>query len=331
MHLAGGDADLGPHAELAAIGKLGGRVAHQDRTVQPLKEPLGGRVILGQDAFRVAGAELPDMGDGAIHAIDQPGRDDHVQKLAPEIVGLCRDRARYILQLPLGAHLDARGKQILDQHRAVAGVKAAVDQQAFRRPANSGAPSLGVQHHPARLFQIGIGIGIDVANAFQMRKDRHPRLALHQSDQTLAAALSWNKKKAERLMKKMNLKAIVREKRKYYPPAMGEVSENLLNRNFSAEKPDEKWLTDVTEFKCDGQKLYLSPILDLYNREIRSYHLSRRPNSEMVATMLPNVPAMYEAHFGIPMSGAVLNTLNTPISFAACLSPRASATAMPSR
>ena len=50
-----------------------------------------------------------------------------------------------------------------------------------------------------------------------------------------AAALSWNKKKAERLMKKMNLKAIVREKRKYYPPAMGEVSENLLNRNFSAE------------------------------------------------------------------------------------------------
>lgn len=92
----------------------------------------------------------------------------------------------------------------------------------------------------------------------------------------IAAALSWNKKKAERLMKKMNLKAIVREKRKYYPPAMGEVSENLLNRNFSAEKPDEKWLTDVTEFKCDGQKLYLSPILDLYNREIRSYHLSRR-------------------------------------------------------
>ena len=51
----------------------------------------------------------------------------------------------------------------------------------------------------------------------------------------IAAALSWNKKKAERLMKKMNLKAIVREKRKYYPPAMGEVSENLLNRNFSAE------------------------------------------------------------------------------------------------
>ena len=111
----------------------------------------------------------------------------------------------------------------------------------------------------------------------------------------IAAALSWNKKKAERLMKKMNLKAIVREKRKYYPPAMGEVSENLLNRNFSAEKPDEKWLTDVTEFKCDGQKLYLSPILDLYNREIRSYHLSRRPNSEMVATMLSQAVAQLGA------------------------------------
>jgi putative transposase len=111
----------------------------------------------------------------------------------------------------------------------------------------------------------------------------------------IAAALSWNKKKTERLMKKMNLKAIVREKRKYYPPAMGEVSENLLNRNFSAEKPDEKWLTDVTEFKCDGQKLYLSPILDLYNREICSYHLSRRPNSEMVATMLSQAVAQLGA------------------------------------
>ncbi|UOO83231.1 IS3 family transposase [Uruburuella testudinis] len=111
----------------------------------------------------------------------------------------------------------------------------------------------------------------------------------------IATALSWNTKKAARLMKKMNLKAIVRAKRKYHPPAMGETSENLLKRNFSANTPDEKWLTDVTEFKCDGQKLYLSPILDLYNREIRSYHLSRRPNSEMVTTMLSQAVAQLGA------------------------------------
>lgn len=102
----------------------------------------------------------------------------------------------------------------------------------------------------------------------------------------IAAALSWNVKKVARLMRKLDLKACVRAKRKYYPPAMGEVSENVLKRNFTAKKPDEKWLTDVTEFKCNGKKLYLSPILDLYNREIRSYHLSRSPNSEMVLTML---------------------------------------------
>ncbi|MBY6283438.1 IS3 family transposase [Neisseria flava] len=67
---------------------------------------------------------------------------------------------------------------------------------------------------------------------------------------------------------------------------MGEISEHLLKRRFKARKPNEKWLTDVTELKGSDGKLYLSPILDLFNREIVAYAMSRNANSEMVKEML---------------------------------------------
>ncbi|HEQ9829099.1 TPA: transposase family protein [Streptococcus pyogenes] len=69
-------------------------------------------------------------------------------------------------------------------------------------------------------------------------------------------------------------------------PAMGEISEHLLKRRFKARKPNEKWLTDVTELKGKDGKLYLSPILDLFNREIVAYAMRRNANSEMVAQMI---------------------------------------------
>ena len=65
-----------------------------------------------------------------------------------------------------------------------------------------------------------------------------------------------------------------------------DVAENILNRQFYADKPNEKWLTDVTEFKWyDGttvHKLYLSAILDLYDRRIVSYVLSERNDNPLV-------------------------------------------------
>ena len=102
----------------------------------------------------------------------------------------------------------------------------------------------------------------------------------------IAAALDWNRKKVARLMKQMELKALIRAKKAYRHPAMGEISEHLLKRRFTAKKPNEKWLTDVTELKGKDGKLYLSPILDLFNREIVAYAMSRNANSEMVKEML---------------------------------------------
>ena len=67
---------------------------------------------------------------------------------------------------------------------------------------------------------------------------------------------------------------------------IGTVAPNLLERDFKASKPNEKWVTDITEFHLFGQKLYLSPILDLYNGEIISYVLSHHPRFSQVTTML---------------------------------------------
>src|SRR5699024_7707766 len=55
---------------------------------------------------------------------------------------------------------------------------------------------------------------------------------------------------------------------------------------FHADKPNEKWVTDITEFKLFGEKLYLSPILDLFNGEIITYTIGNRPTYSLVSDML---------------------------------------------
>lgn len=76
------------------------------------------------------------------------------------------------------------------------------------------------------------------------------------------------------------------KKYKSYKGEVGKIAPNLLERDFSASKPNEKWVTDVTEFSLFGEKLYLSPILDLYNGEIVSYNLSKSPNFAQTVDML---------------------------------------------
>lgn len=86
----------------------------------------------------------------------------------------------------------------------------------------------------------------------------------------------------------LGLKALKRCKRKYssYKGAIGKVADNLINREFKADKPNEKWYTDVTEFNLRGEKIYLSSILDGFNQEIISYNTSKSPNLEQINDML---------------------------------------------
>ena len=96
-----------------------------------------------------------------------------------------------------------------------------------------------------------------------------------------------NHKTVQRLMKELGLVCRVRMKKyRSYKGEAGKVADNELNREFRAEKPNQKWVTDVTEFRLFGQKLYLSPILDLYSGDIVTYTISDSPNLLMVTTML---------------------------------------------
>ena len=96
-----------------------------------------------------------------------------------------------------------------------------------------------------------------------------------------------NHKTVFRLMKLLGLKSLIRVKKyKSYKGEQGKIAPNLLKRNFKAAAPNQKWANDITEFNISGKKLYLSPIIDLFNQEIISYELTERPVFNQVVVML---------------------------------------------
>ena len=97
-----------------------------------------------------------------------------------------------------------------------------------------------------------------------------------------------NHKTIQKLMKILGLRGKQRKNDRYhsYKGKVGTVADNLLNRDFNAAKPFEKLTTDITQFKVGDEKVYLSPVMDLYNREIVSYSISTSPNLEQVKEML---------------------------------------------
>ncbi|WP_408011641.1 IS3 family transposase [Pseudalkalibacillus sp. A8] len=96
--------------------------------------------------------------------------------------------------------------------------------------------------------------------------------------------LQINHKRVYRLMKKMGIQAKIRKK-KWKHFGLKEqcvVSDNHLNREFSTDKPNEKWVTDITYLTFNGKRLYLSAIMDLYNNEVVAYKISERNNLRLV-------------------------------------------------
>jgi putative transposase len=95
---------------------------------------------------------------------------------------------------------------------------------------------------------------------------------------------NFNHKRIYRLMKISRIQSVIRRKKKPYKRSTPQyVAENVLNREFTAEKPNEKWVTDVTEFKYgSSKKAYLSAILDLYDGSIVSYVLGHSNNNYLV-------------------------------------------------
>lgn len=109
---------------------------------------------------------------------------------------------------------------------------------------------------------------------------------------------TYNVKRIRRLMRALHLQSVCRKKRYNYTPTTPEITaENILNREFYADKPNEKWLTDVTEFKWyEGpviHKLYLSAIFDLYDRRIVAYKIGISNNNKLVFDTFDEAVAKY--------------------------------------
>ena len=108
----------------------------------------------------------------------------------------------------------------------------------------------------------------------------------------ITAALSQsgervNHKTVQRLMQQLGLKSMVRVKKyRSYRGTVGRTTSNLLERRFEASAMYQKWVTDITELRVAGQKLYLSPVMDLHNGEIIAFETAPRPSFELVSTML---------------------------------------------
>lgn len=96
------------------------------------------------------------------------------------------------------------------------------------------------------------------------------------------------KKTVLKLMRELDLVCLIRRRRRYvsYQGMVGKVADNVLNREFTATAPNQKWVTDVTEFRVCDRKVYLSPIMDLFDRQIISYAVSTSPNLELTNSSL---------------------------------------------
>lgn len=138
------------------------------------------------------------------------------------------------------------------------------------------------------------GLKSQIINIYHQHKGRYGyrriTLAIRQQGTVV------NHKTVLRIMKELGLQSIVKVKKyKSYRGEQGKVAPNLLQRNFFAAKPNLKWVTDITEFAVKGEKLYLSPIMDLYNGEIISYTMGEQANShhtiEMLKKALTKLPA----------------------------------------
>jgi putative transposase len=124
-----------------------------------------------------------------------------------------------------------------------------------------------------------------ISKIYHLHKGRYGyrRITLEMKNE----GFSINHKTVSKLMASLGLKSLIRRKKyRSYRGETGSIVSNLLNRNFTAEQPCIKWATDITEFKVKDKKLYLSPIIELFNGEIISYNLSESPNYKQISDML---------------------------------------------
>ena len=125
----------------------------------------------------------------------------------------------------------------------------------------------------------------EILNIFNENKSRYGYRRILLELKNLGYGI--NHKTVLKLMKALNIQGKQRKsKYKSYKGEVGKIAPNIINRNFVANAPFQKLTTDVTEFAVCDEKVYLSPILDMYNNEIVSYSISTSPNFNQTLEML---------------------------------------------
>ncbi|AKK02737.1 transposase [Corynebacterium epidermidicanis] len=102
-------------------------------------------------------------------------------------------------------------------------------------------------------------------------------------------------------MDELGLKSKVRVKKKYnsYKGTVSHIAKNVLDRCFTPDTPNTVWVSDVTEFRVAGTKVYLSPIMDLYDHSIVSYSVSTSPNTALTSQSLRDAIAQQSPGKGL--------------------------------
>lgn len=126
---------------------------------------------------------------------------------------------------------------------------------------------------------------VEVAKIFHEHRGRYGYRRI--TDEMRARGYAINHKTVQKLMEEAGLKCLVRMKKyRSYRGEVGRIAPNIIGRDFHAERPLQKLATDVTEFALFGEKLYLSPVMDMYNGEILHYTLYEHPVLDMVMEMV---------------------------------------------
>jgi putative transposase len=125
------------------------------------------------------------------------------------------------------------------------------------------------------------GLKAAITEVFTSNHARYGHRRVHH--ELVKAGWQVAKKTVLKLMRRLGLSCQVRRKRRYvsYQGHTGQVAANLLERDFTAGAPNQKWVTDVTEFRIGDDKLYLSPVMDLFDRQIIAYTLQTSPNLQL--------------------------------------------------
>ena len=125
-----------------------------------------------------------------------------------------------------------------------------------------------------------------IGDAFQAAHGRYGHRRIH----AVLTKQGWQlaKKTVLKLMRTLGLICKVRRRRRYtaFKGEVGTIADNVLNRDFTATAPNQKWVTDVTEFRVADRKVYLSPVIDLFDRSVVAHSWSLSPNLQLTNTSL---------------------------------------------